>query len=255
MDRRRQITRLDLQLEAISEALAMARQEPSPERQAELLKVVERAFHAYHQEHQTLLARPRLRLLPGGAIGAALLSVGAGVREMWGAHRTAVVGAVAAASVITAGTLVLVPRHSDEGPPLSVPTVTVPTPSLIPTPTPSERGRAPSPSASVSEVPLPTSSPSPSPSPSALVSMSPAGVASSPGVSPSPVGTVPAERPTPSAPGPGRGTDPVEPPGLAADEDGGEGDERDRPEPEPERCTLGVDVPGAGTRLGRLLCL
>lgn len=252
MDGRRQHEKLDLQLEAISDALAMALQEPEPERRAERLKVVERAFRAYHEEHQALLARPRLRLIPGGAVGAALLSVGAGIREMWGAHRTAVVGAAAAVSVV-AGAVLLEPWRGDEGPPGSAPSVTVPMPTLspmptvFPTPSPSGRSRVPLPSLSASARPWPTGSPS--------ASAFPVGVTSSPGLSPGLGGTVPAERPASSVPGPGRGTGSVAPPGLTVAEDGGEGDERARPEPEPERCTLGVDVPGADTRLGRLLCL
>lgn len=61
-------SRLDLQLEAIADTLAMAQQEPSPEHRADLLLLVERAFAVYHQEHRAALAaRPHFRLLQGGA--------------------------------------------------------------------------------------------------------------------------------------------------------------------------------------------
>lgn len=59
--------RLDLQLEAIADTVAMAQQEPSPERRADLLQLVERAFAVYHREHRAALAaRQHFRLLQGG---------------------------------------------------------------------------------------------------------------------------------------------------------------------------------------------
>jgi hypothetical protein len=66
--RQKRFEKLDLQLEAISDALAMARQEPSPQRRTALLAAVEGAFAAYHEEHKaTVEERPRFRLLRGGA--------------------------------------------------------------------------------------------------------------------------------------------------------------------------------------------
>ncbi|MFE6030082.1 hypothetical protein [Streptomyces niveus] len=113
---------LDLQLEAVVDTLAMAQRESSPERRAQLLLVVERAFAAYHEEHKAaVLARPRLRLLQGGATVGALAHPVVWWHEMHGEHRALAMGLIAAAVGAGALALAVLPGGGGERPPLSAP--------------------------------------------------------------------------------------------------------------------------------------
>lgn len=78
MDGRRQkrFEQLDLQLQAIADALAVAQEDPDPDSRAEKLLIVERAFTAFHREHRAVLERPALRLLQGGGLVAAMTGAG-----------------------------------------------------------------------------------------------------------------------------------------------------------------------------------
>lgn len=245
--RQKRFDRLDLQLEAISDALAAAREEPSPERRGELLTVVERAFVAYREEHQAAMEeRPRLRLLKGGAIAVALTGMGVWVREMWAAHQPIAVGTVAVATVIGAGALLfdLGPGAPDYEPPAARLTVTAQpspgTPTPVPAETVTETMRPTGPAGPPADT-SPTLREGPEPSAAGEPTLSPSASPARPG---------PAD-PSPSQPDRGGSTEVVPPPGLGDDEGSdGEGDQ-----PQGRSCLLDIEVPGVDVEVGRLVCL
>lgn len=247
MDRKRKRGTLDLQLEAIADTLAMAQQESSPERRAQLLLVVERAFAVYHRSHKAaVLARPRLRLLQGGAVISVLAHPVAWWRQAQGEQRAVAMGLSAAA--VGAGTLALAmwPGGGSEPPPLATPTMTVSRTVDMPPhaqpPEPSRSSLPPAPGPSASEV-APAAPRSPSEAAvSAAGDISPAAPAPE---EPSPSGL---ETPDPS-------TDPEQPPGDGEDDDQ-EPTEPDRPDEEPGRpCLVDIDVSLIGINIGGLVCL
>lgn len=162
MDRKRTRHRtLDLQLEAIADTLAMAQYESSLERRAQLLLVVERAFAAYHKDHQAAVQeRPHLRLLQGGA-GVSALAPMVWWREMQGERTTVAIGAITAA--VGAGALVFAVYSGGGGggphPPQAAATVTVSqtigTSQPEEPPGPAGIGLAPAPDPSASGTPTP----------------------------------------------------------------------------------------------------
>lgn len=260
--RQQRFEQLDLRLEAISDALYMAREEPSPERRAELLAVVERAFAAYHEEHRAALEeRPRLRVIRGGAVVVACTGMAAWLREKWGTHRPVTVGAVTAAAVIGSGVLLtgMGGGATPGDPPASSPVVTAAPPRSARTAAPTETvtttmspiasaGVPAGTSSTLREVPDPSATGAPSPTPSP--NLSPSAI-----VSPGPV------QPSPSGAGRGRGTDTVAPPGPEEDGDeatGGEDGGAEGGDDEPDdgsSCVLEVDVPGVDAEVGRGVCL
>lgn len=272
--RKKRFRDLDLQLEAISDALAMARGQTDPERRAELLDVVERAFEAYREAHRAASTRPQLRLLQGGAIAGALVHPMTWMRDLWRTHpATAASTAAATAAVVGVGALAigLWPGGDGDGdgrrPPVSGPSVIAPprwstppsTPSASPSPSGSSLELSPSASRSGGEPdePLPdapswsmlwpngnqapTGSESPGPSPSSG-ELSPS--------SPGPSSTDP--DPTdddPEGPGP---EDPGEDPD---DEDPGNGDDEEPDEPGDRPCLIELDLPLLVVRIDHLVCL
>lgn len=233
MVRKNRFSTLDLQLEAIADVLALAQQEQSPERQGQLLLLVERAFAAYHEEHKAMLAR-RLRVIKGGSVVAALSLPLLWLRRAWLGHR-AVTAGVAAATIGTCA-LLLTARPGGinaEPPPPAAPTVTAPPsqtpPTRSPTPTPSSPGPAPA-----------------SNDPGSAPAASPA--------FPEPVDAT-TEPPIGAPPEPGE-TGNSQPPGSG---DGGPSippTEPDQPgRPGYHRCLVVAHVPFVRIELGSLLCV
>lgn len=241
MDRRqRRFALLDLQLEAIGDTLAVAQEESSPERRAELLLLVERAFAVYHRDHKAVLARPRLRLLQGGAIVSVLAYPVAWLGELRREHQAIAVAATVGASLLL---LTMAPGGGGERPPQSAPTVTATPrgdmPPRVQPPAPTGSSPAPALSPPAAEV-APTSPPTHS---EALVSPS-GGSAEASGESP------------PSGPGgPGPGTDPGQPPGGGEDDDQ-EPTEPEQPDEESGRpCLVDIELSLIGINIGGLVCL
>lgn len=127
--------RLGDRLDAIDQALQMARQETQPERREQLLELVDRAVTAARTEHQAVEQernkRPLLRIIQGGAVAALIAGIGAGMRNYWLQHRRATAAAAAtAAAVAAAAALVYLgpgtPGGRDDAEkPIPIPTVTV----------------------------------------------------------------------------------------------------------------------------------
>lgn len=94
------LQRLGDQLDAIDQALQVAREETRPERREQLLELVGRAVTAARAEHQAAedeqRSRPALRLIQGGGLAALLAGLGAGVRAYWQQHRAAYAASVTA---------------------------------------------------------------------------------------------------------------------------------------------------------------
>lgn len=245
---------LDLQLEAIVDTLAMAQRESSPERRAQLLLVVERAFAAYHEEHKAaVLARPRLRLLQGGATVGALAHPVVWWHEMHGEQRALAMGLIAAAVGAGALAIAVLPGGGGERPPLSAPTAIASQTAVAP-----PRAEAPRPAQS-SPSPAPdTITPGLSAPEARQTPQTPSGAGTSPPMEPSPA--IPENPSTPRPGSPGPSTDPERPPGGSGDEDDQESPappEPTRPPAEEQdpRCLLDLELSLSGINLGARLCL
>lgn len=205
--------RLGDRLDAIDQALQMARQETQPERREQLLELVDRAVTAARTEHQAVeqeqTKRPVLRIIQGGAVAALITGISAGMRNHWLPRRRATVAAMAAAAGAAAAALVYLgpgmPNGRDEAEmPVPIPTVTVThTDSVTAQP-----DRTPEPGLTTAPAPLgdeaePTGGEIP-----AAESAEPMVTSDEPAILDSP-SVQPRRR--------GRGTEPVPPPGLDRD--------------------------------------
>ncbi|WP_381797329.1 hypothetical protein [Streptomyces niveus] len=219
----------------------MAQYESSLERRAQLLLVVERAFAAYHKDHQAAVQeRPHLRLLQGGA-GVSALAPMVWWREMQGERTTVAIGAITAA--VGAGALVFAVYSGGGGggphPPQAAATVTVSqtigTSQPEEPPGPAGIGLAPAPDPSASGTPTPPAH---------------SEAAAPPPEEPSPEAP---EEPSPSGPAvPGPTAAPQQPPG---DDEGEDGQEPTEPEQPDGDCLLDIELSLLGLGIEALLCL
>ncbi|MEW2635281.1 hypothetical protein AB0903_27455 [Streptomyces sp. NPDC048389] len=209
-------TSLGDRLDAIEQALQVARQESRPERREQLLNVVGRAAQAARTEHQAAeeaqRKRPAFRVIQGGAVAATLAGVGAGMRSYWLQHRpttVALAGAAVSVSALLYFALDGGPRKHPSGEEL------VPSPAVTVAHTEqAERDRTPEPWPATSPTP-PVGEPTAPVVP--VDEAEPTGREIPAAESSKPAGS---DSPTAEPPRPGRGTGPAVPPGLDRDGEG-----------------------------------
>lgn len=127
-----QLDRLGRQLDAITEALHVAQEEPDDDERRRLLAVVDRAVDAAREEYKTA-RRPRFRLIKGGLGGIAVASIATRTRG----HAATLATAGAAVTAAAVGATLLL-GGTQTGPATAAP------PSIV-TVRPSPHGPRPSP--------------------------------------------------------------------------------------------------------------